>query len=331
MTFTMFCLPASKSEGRVLRRASRLGLVRLLIVVSFAASQAATGHQSESSQATGPVTSGGYSIFHETMVDMTWPEVEKAAREGAVVLMTTAVIEEHGPHMSCGIDTYLGTLMCKLTRRELESRGIKAVIAPPFYWGINGGSHVFPGTFTVRPETMKALLQDMLASLKSMGFRDIFNINAHGDGQHIRAAIEAVVGAHKSLGLNVRYLMSEGEAKRAGITGSEPFFLVHKEPPWEAEPTQYLDLHAGAWETGAVAAFFPEAVDIIAARGLEPTKVTMQEIGEWVKDMKKVTPLGYLGDPARFNAPKAKKNVEDSCRMMAEAIAGILDARSKAK
>jgi creatinine amidohydrolase len=263
------------------------------------------------------------------MVDMTWPEVEKAAKDGAIVLMTTAVVEEHGPHMTCGIDTYLGYLMCKLTRRELESRGIKTVIAPPFYWGINRTSHVYPGTFAVRPETMKAVLHDMLASLKSMGFQNIYSINAHGDGLHIRTAIEAVVEAQKSLGLNVRYLMSEEDAKRAGLTGNEPFFLVHKSPPAEAEPTEYLDLHAGAWETGAVAAFFPEEVNMKAARALQPTKVTMNEIGEWVKDMKKVTPLGYLGDPAKFNAAEAKKNIEDSCRLMADAIAGVLGTEKK--
>ncbi len=45
-----------------------------------------------------PLTSGGDSIFHETMVDMTWQEVSKAAKNGAGILMTTAVIEEHGPH-----------------------------------------------------------------------------------------------------------------------------------------------------------------------------------------------------------------------------------------
>ena len=277
-------------------------------------------------------TSGGYSIFHETMVDMTWPEVEKAAQEGAIVLMTTAVVEEHRASHEPAVSTLdLGYLMCKLTRRELESRGIKAVIAPPFFWGVNRASHVFPGTFTVRPETMKAVLHDMFASLKSMGFRDIFNINAHGDGLHIRTAVEAVVEAQKSLGLNVRYLMSEEDAKRAGLTGNEPIFLVHKSPPLRTVATEYLDLHAGAWETGVVAAFFPEEVDTKVARTLEPTKVTVKELGDWVKDMKRVTPLGYLGNPAKFDAAAARKNVEDSCRMMAEAIAMPLGTESKSR
>jgi creatinine amidohydrolase len=270
------------------------------------------------------VTSGGYSVFHETMVDMTWPEVEKAAKEGAVVLMTTAVIEEHGPHMSCGIDAYGGYLMCKLTRRELETRGVKAVIAPPFYWGINGTSHVFPGTFTVRPETMKAVLLDMLSSLKAMGFKHVFNINAHGDGLHIRTAVGAIIEARKTLDLEVRYLMAEEDAKRSGLAGDEPFLLIHKSPPSGGESQEYLDLHAGAAETGLIAAYFPSQVNVDLARTLQPTKVTVKELGEWAKDMKKVTPQGYLGDPAKLDASKAQRETEDSCRLMADAIAGFL-------
>jgi creatinine amidohydrolase/Fe(II)-dependent formamide hydrolase-like protein len=71
-------------------------------------------------------------------------------------------------------------------------------------------------------------------------------------------------------------------------------------------------------------AFFPDQVNSKLARILQPTKVTVREIGEWVKDMKKVTPQGYLGDPAKYDAAKAKKEVEESCRLMADAITGFL-------
>ncbi len=282
------------------------------------------GHQSEPSRRTGFATPGGDSIFQETMVDMTWPEVEKAAKEGAVVLLTTAVIEEHGPHMSCGIDAYGGYLLCKLTRRELEARGVKAVIAPPFYWGINTASHAFPGTFTVRPETMKAMLLDMLSSLKAMGFQYVFNINAHGDSLHIRTAVEAIIEARKALGFEVRYLMTEEDAQRSGLTHKETFVLLHKSPPSDGQPRDYLDLHAGAGETGMMAAYFPAQVNADLAKTLPPTKVTARELGEWVKDMKKVTPQGYLGDPAGFDSAKARRETEDGCRLMADAIAGFL-------
>ncbi len=265
-------------------------------------------------------TAGGYSIFHETMVDMPWPEVEKAAEQGAIVLLPTAVIEEHGPHMGCGIDTYGTYMACKLTRRELEARGIRTLIAPPFYWGINGTTHVFGGTFTVQPETMKAVLRDILSSLKDMGFTNIFNVNMHGDGLHCVTILQSIIEARKSLGINAHCVLSEEEAARYRLKGDEPFLVVHKSPPSDAASQQYLDIHAGAGETGIIAAFFPDQVDTALAKTLKATNLTGDKVVEWLKDARRVTPLGYLGDPASFNAAEGKKYLEDTCKMIADSI-----------
>jgi creatinine amidohydrolase len=272
-----------------------------------------------------PAREGGYSIFCETMVDMAWPDVEKAAKGGAVVLLTTAVIEEHGPHMTCGTDAYLGYLLCQLTRRELESRGLKTVIAPPFFWGVNTATHVFPGTFAVRPETAKALLGDIFASLKSMGFGRVFIINAHGDGQHKRAVIQAILDAQKQTGLDIRYLFSAEDARQAGLTGEPPsWVLLHKMPAERGSKSPYLDIHAGAGETGMVAAFFPGLVDLALAKTLPQSKVAPGQAGEWAKDARRVTPLGYVGDPAKYSVEEARAFVPAWCRMMAEAIAAYM-------
>ena len=40
----------------------------------------------------------GYSIFSETMADMTFQQIERAAEQKLPVLFPIAVIEEHGPH-----------------------------------------------------------------------------------------------------------------------------------------------------------------------------------------------------------------------------------------
>jgi len=271
--------------------------------------------------------SGGNSIFHETMVDMAWPEVEEAAKQGAVILLPTAVIEEHGPHMSCGIDTYGAYLTCKLVRRELESRGIKTLIAPPFYWGINGTTHVFPGTFTVRKETMKALLHDILNSLKSWGFTDIFNMNFHGDGQHCVTIFESIIDARNTLGINTYCVLSEEEVVRYGLAGNEPFIVTHKSPPSDEAPQEYLDIHAGAGETGIVAAFFPDQVDTELAKTLEPTKITYREIAQWLTDARRVTPLGYLGDPAAFDAEAAREYFQAYCKLITDSIESRLKAK----
>ncbi|UCE41028.1 MAG: creatininase family protein [Candidatus Aminicenantes bacterium] len=262
----------------------------------------------------------GYSIFHETMVDMTWQEVEKAAKEGAIILLPTAVIEEHGPHMGCGVDTYLAYQTCKLARRELESRGIKTLIAPPFYWGINRTTHVFPGTFTVRQETMKALLEDILKSLKSWGFKRVYSINWHYDGGHISTLFQTIRNAQESVGINTYFVLSEEDVRRYGLKGDEPFIVVHKSPPGEVELQEYLDLHAGGGETGIMAAHFPDQVDLELTRSLKPTQLTYRDVGKWVTDAKKVTPLGYFGDPASLKINEAKEYHEAFCIMIVDAI-----------
>jgi len=262
----------------------------------------------------------GYSIFHETMADMTWQEVEKAAKEGAIILLPTAVIEEHGPHMGCGVDIYLAYQTCKLTRRELESRGIKTLIAPPFYWGINRTTHVFPGTFTVRPETMKALLEDILRSLKSWDFKHVYNINWHYDGGHISTLFQTIRNAQEAVGINTYFVLSDEDVHRFGLKGDEPFIVVHKSPPGGEEPQEYLDLHAGGGETGIMAAHFPDQVDMELTRRLKPTQLTYRDVGKWVKNAKEVTPLGYFGDPASSNIEESKEYHEVFCKMIADAI-----------
>jgi creatinine amidohydrolase len=265
--------------------------------------------------------SESYSIFHETMVDMTWPEVEKAAKDGAVILLNTAVIEEHGPHLVNGIDSYLGYLWCKLTRRKLESKGIKALIAPPFYWGINRSNNDFPGTFTVREETLEAVLHDTLSSLKSWGFTRIFNINSHGDGTHFKVIVDTLDKASKSLNIHARFLLSEERAKRTPFSGEEPHILFFESPDLEKTPPQYMDVHAGWLETGLVAAYFPGLVDVELARTLKPTRLSWDDAARWVKSVRKVTPLGYAGDPAAFDTAEAKKYVDELTSNMADAIA----------
>jgi len=323
--FTKKQLPVVLSRLR--SGSSLFGLEFLFLVVACAAvvllmspSLESVEQQEDTETADMPAASGGYSIFHETMVDMNWPDVEKAAEQGAVILLPTAVIEEHGPHMSCGIDTYGAYLVCKLTRRELESRGIKTLIAPPFYWGINGTTHVFPGTFTVRKETMQALLHDILSSLKSWGFNDIFNLNFHGDGQHCITILESIIDARETLGLNAYCVLSEGEIMRYGLSGNEPFIVSRKSPPSDEQPQEFLDIHAGADETGIVAAFFPDQVDTDLARALEPTRITYQQVAQWLTDARRITPLGYLGDPAGFDAEAAKEYLEADCKMIADSI-----------
>jgi hypothetical protein len=148
---------------------------------------------------------------------------------------------------------------------------------------------------------------------------------SHGDGQHRRAAIQAILEAEKQTGLDIRYLVSEEDARAAGLTGEPPsWVLLHRMPADKSEKGPYLDIHAGAGETGIAAAFIPGLVNLPLAKTLAPTRLQPEQAGEWLKDARKVTPLGYVGDPAKYDAGQVRTFVEKWCRMMAEAIAAAV-------
>jgi creatinine amidohydrolase len=62
-------------------------------------------------------------------------------------------------------------------KKYLEDKGIKTVTVPPFYWGMNNATGSFSGSFTFRPETVSAVIQDALESLRRWGFHQVFVIN----------------------------------------------------------------------------------------------------------------------------------------------------------
>jgi creatinine amidohydrolase len=217
------------------------------------------------------------SIFKGTLADLTWPEVKKSAEENALVLVPVAVIEEHGPHMCLGADIYLTYETCLDLKQKLDSIRIKSVIAPPVYWGIMqlNESGAFPGSFTVSPATMKALLADVFSNLKRWGFKYFYCVNLHGDRLHKKTMDEAVAEAKEKLRIF--------------------FYNEREKEDWEKAPdfNQFLpaglyqpDFHAGAYETSAMMQLYPELVNLEAVKTLKPEN--------------RFQPLGYVGDPANY-------------------------------
>lgn len=268
-----------------------------------------------------------YSIFDETMVAMNWPAIEKAAAQGAAVLLPIGIIEEHGPHLGLAVDTLIPHLLSILSKRNLESRGIEALVAPSFYWGISAGTAAFAGTFAVRPETMQAGIVDILASLKKWNFTHVFVINWHLDYRHCRVILEALQEARRATRVDARNVLLPSDLRRLKLSGGEDFILVQKAPPPEKPPGKYADYHAGSLETGIMLAFFPEYVDAALARKLEPTRLTvydLQGLGRGDAETRKLIPQGYFGDPAGFDIEFARQFIEASAVDIADTIADYL-------
>lgn len=217
-----------------------------------------------------------FSVFENTMVEMTWQEVQAGADRGAIVLLPVGIVEGHGPHLDLSADFYLSTLGCRFLKRELCERGIEALIAPPLYWGISRDVAPYAGTFSVRPETMKGLLADILQSLKGWGFRRVFVQNAHGDQLHIEVIKSAIADAEDAPAFRA-YFMWELDIEVENDIVFPPMRENRYEP----------DYHAGAIETAQMAAFFPEKVRAEVAKSLEPRD--------------SFHPLAYCGDPASYD------------------------------
>jgi creatinine amidohydrolase len=264
---------------------------------------------------------GGYSILTGTMGDMTWPEIETAAKNHAIVLLPVGVIEEHGPHIACGTDIYLAYLDCRLVSQELAKRDLPAIIGPPIYWGINSSTRNFPGSFDVRPEIMTALLTDILANLKHWGFSEIYYVNLHGEAVQNLVIVQSAKESRQQLQIDTRVVMSDRMSRRFGLKGDEHYILsVDYDPPPGGPNVAVPDFHAGAEETGDMVAFFPDLVNRKLVGSLKAPSVEEGGYSNWGKDARKVTPLGYAGDPAAYDSSWSRKAVLDYCMAIAQAI-----------
>jgi creatinine amidohydrolase len=256
------------------------------------------------------------SMFHGTMADMTYVEIEELIKQKAAVLLPVAVIEEHGPHLPLGTDTYLVCSMFKHIQEELNKQNVSSVIAPPFYWGINIATSGFPGSFTVKVDTMKAVLKDTVECLHNWGFNNIYLLNMHGDYLHSKTIVDTVKEIHELSpeSKKVYNIIPEFFQRSLGLKGDEPYVLIQKDEEFEADNdlmnSPFADIHAGGFETSCMLLEYKELVNEDLARKLEPSKTTFEALRKWQKggaEGREVTPFGYCGAPANINLDEAKK------------------------
>ena len=259
------------------------------------------------------------SIFSETMADMSWQELEQ--RKGEIVLLPLGVIEEHGPHLPLGADIYFSYGVCKRVQEHVKRMGGHCLIAPPIYWGINYCTSAFPGSFSLRPETMKMMLADIFADLNRFGFEKILCINEHGDPLHIGTILEAVMAANKK-GMQVQLLMEPYEINDYKVTELNCVLADEAQyPPELFGESEGLDIHAGAYETAALYGLYPEMKK--CTEGLKDYSLNRETLRSWMSGgemARMVVPLGYAGNPAGYN--KIKNSVEKIFEILSQFIAG---------
>ena len=252
-----------------------------------------------------------YPIFDETMVDLPWTEIEKLAQTGSPVILPISIIEEHGPHMDLAPDVYLVHKLAKVVKGLLSENSVTALISPPMYWGISECTERFPGTFSVKPETMISLLFDLVSCLYDWGFKRIYILNVHGDPLHINTIIKAVETIKSKLTISLYYLLDKRVFNLLNISDADRTNIIPFKSEIDGEEfcwSSFAEVHAGGEETSSMLNDFPNSVFSINLHNLKDSKVTYDQLSHWKFDYARtLTPLGYLGNPANINLEDANK------------------------
>lgn len=244
-----------------------------------------------------------YSIFDQTIADMTYREVERAASAGVPIIVPVGVIEQHGPHLPLGTDAYGAYTVARLVRRRLAAAGTEVLIAPPFYWGVNVVSSAFAGSIRTRPETARNLLVDLCTSLAEDGLGRQYLVNHHGDQAHLRMIHEALTEVRAAGHTSVHWAEHASTVARLGADPAEPIWVTPAESEGYTAGSGsggLLNIHATGSETVLIARYFSGLVDHDELEHLEPAAGTPADLAEWRRGgehARRVTPDGYFGDP----------------------------------
>ena len=109
--------------------------------------------------------------------EMTWPEVEAAIGAGrTTVVVAVGAVEQHGPHLPLMVDAARGDRLAVEVARRLGD----ALVAPTIRIGCSEHHMSFPGTLTLRRNTLEAICLDYVVSLARHGFTRVCFVPSHG-------------------------------------------------------------------------------------------------------------------------------------------------------
>jgi len=223
---------------------------------------------------------------------LTWPQVRGRLREVDVALLPVGAVEQHGLHLPVDTDAFDAEYLANEVARACSDP--KPLVLPTIPYGVSYHHEDFPGTFSVRPETLARLVHQVGLSAARNGIRKLVIVNAHGGN------IPALHFAAQMINRDAQIFtcVDTGESSNHDIA-----WLVQTRG----------DVHAGEEETSTSLATRPELVRMEHARRDVPRfRNRYLDFGsrvgvEWYVRTSKISETGTLGDPTRASAEKGKR------------------------
>ncbi len=215
--------------------------------------------------------------------ELTSEEFKKLRETIKSIIIPVGSIEAHGPHLPLGTDLFTIYEISKKLVKE-----VKIFLSPPIYFGLCRSTRDLPGTITLKGETLKSLLLDILESLYHQGLRNFIILSGHAGGTHNAYLIDTAEA----------FLEKYGDAR---------FFIADiikllKEILQELGIPE-RDSHAGEWETSLMMYLKGELVrDLSLAFEDYPTFPKF-----WVlKEKENYWSSGIWGNPHKASKEKGK-------------------------
>ena len=152
-----------------------------------------------------------------------------------IAVLPVAATEQHGPHLPLGVDTVLADSIVAASLPHLPA-DLSVLFLPTQAVGLSPEHARFPGTLTLKAETVLRLWTDIGESVAAAGVRKLLLFNSHGGqvsvldlvARDLRARLNLLVYScswfklplHDAQGQDLHALFS-AEEHRFGIHGGE--------------------------------------------------------------------------------------------------------------
>jgi len=124
---------------------------------------------------------------------MNWRDVEQQLTRDKRCVWPIGSTEQHAQLSLC-VDAILAEKVSVEAAKPLD-----IPVFPVMPFGLAPYFSAFPGTITLRVETLLAVARDVIASMYNMGFRQIIIINGHGGNAPVGALAHELMAQHDDL------------------------------------------------------------------------------------------------------------------------------------
>lgn len=171
-------------------------------------------------------------------------------KEKPAIIFPVGSIEWHGPQNSIAVDTLKIKAIC-----EDIGRQIGVVVAPPLFYGVCNTLKERTGTLSgILELTYKEYVKQILKGFRHLGFRFIFCLSGHYEGEQIKTLREIARELKSQFTDLTIHVFIEPDFSRLYPVVADPQELLKGGEYYRGD-------HAGVYETSLMMHYYPQLVD----------------------------------------------------------------------